>query len=184
VLINIKKQIRKEIRHKLNKQAREEAVKKSRKIKNRLFSLPEFKKAKTVMLYASKNGEVITDEIIDGAIRAGKRVALPRCTSPDTLVAKEIRSRETDLEKSSLGINEPKKRKKTIQPKGIDIVIVPGVAFDRRNNRLGRGKGFYDKFLKGLPPSKISVGLAFDFQIVENLPKDSHDIPVSKVITN
>jgi len=179
-----KKQIRKEILHKLNKQARGEALQKSRIIKTRLFSLPEFKNARTVMLYASKNGEVITDEIIDEALRAGKKVALPRCTSQETIVAKEIQKREIDLEKSNFGIYEPKKRKETIQPEGIDLVIVPGVAFDRRNNRLGRGKGFYDKFLKGLPPGKISVGLAFDFQIVENLPKDSYDIPVSKVITN
>jgi len=184
VIDNRKKHIRKEILHKLNKQARDEAFRKSRIIKTKLFSLPEFKNARTVMLYASKNGEVITDEIIEEALQAGKKVALPRCTSQETIVAKEIKKREIDLEKSNFGIYEPKKRKETIQPEGIDLFIVPGVAFDRRNNRLGRGKGFYDKFLKGLPQDKISVGLAFDFQIVENLPKDSYDIPVSKVITN
>ena len=66
----------------------------------------------------------------------------------------------------------------------IGLVIVPGVAFDIKNGRLGRGKGYYDRFLEKLPPGKTTIGLAFDFQIVKDLPKDSHDIPVSKVITD
>ena len=65
------------------------------------------------------------------------------------------------------------------------MVVVPGVAFDKKNNRLGRGKGYYDRFLKMLPFSTPTIGLAFDFQIVENLPvKEPHDVPVSQVIYN
>ena len=179
-----KDQIRKEISKKLNKQARQEAQKKSDIIKKKLFSLPEFKKAKCVMLYASTDNEVNTDSIIDGALEAGKQVALPRCTGLKELVAKEIRNRQNDLKPGIYGINEPPRERKNVQPARIDLVVVPGVAFDEKNIRLGRGKGYYDRFLAKLPWNKISIGLAFRFQVVENLPKDSHDIPVSKVITD
>lgn len=181
---NLKEKIRKEILHNLSTQARKTLAKKSKTIKNKLISLSEFKRAKCVMLYASKKNEVDTSGIIDEALRAGKRVALPRCTSLKTIVPKEISDRQKDLEVGTYGIYEPKERNRDVKLKEIDLVIVPGVAFDRRNRRLGRGRGHYDKFLKKLPPDKIKIGLAFDFQIVDSLPQDSHDIPVSKVITN
>ncbi|MBL7157525.1 MAG: 5-formyltetrahydrofolate cyclo-ligase [Candidatus Omnitrophica bacterium] len=179
-----KEKVRKEILGKLNRQDREKALKMSEIIKKRFFSLPEFKKAKFVMFYASKDDEVNTDGMIDEALRMGKKVALPRCTSPEAIVPKEIINRHTDLEKGTYGIRQPKKGKKSIQPDQIDLFVVPGVAFDKKKRRLGRGKGYYDRFLKKLARDKISIGLAFDFQIVDSLPEDSHDIPVSKIITN
>jgi 5-formyltetrahydrofolate cyclo-ligase len=179
-----KGEIRKEILKNLNSQADKEVSRKSEIIKKKLFSLPEFEKAKFVMFYASKPKEVATKSMIDKALRAGKRVALPRCTSKGTVVAKEIRNRHTDLEKGTYGIREPRKHRRNVEPDKIDIVIVPGVAFDKKNRRIGRGKGYYDRFLESLPRDAVKIGLAFDFQIVKNLPVDSHDIPVSKVITN
>lgn len=178
-----KKDIRKEILERLNTEAKDELSRKSEIIKKKLMSSPEFKKAKLVMLYASRDKEVETMGIISEALRAGKKVALPCCTSQKTIVPKEIRE-VRDLEKGTYGIYEPKKRQKIALLDEIDLVVVPGVAFDKRNRRLGRGKGYYDKFLRALPPNKVSVGLAFDFQIVDNLPIDSHDISVSKVITD
>lgn len=180
----IKAQIRKEILSKLHRQARKEALKKSEIIKNKLFSLPEFEKAIYVMLYASLSEEVDTTRIIDEALEIGKKVALPRCESPEKIVPKQITDRRSDLEKGSYGIYEPKECQKNVKLEDIDLIVVPGIAFDKEQNRLGRGKGYYDKFLNELPGNKVTVGLAFDFQIVGNLPKDSHDIPVSKVITN
>lgn len=179
-----KAQIRKEVSEKLNNQAREEVLKRSEIIRKKLFSLPEFKKSKFVMLYASKDDEVNTGKMVGEALKMGKRVALPRCTSLKGIVPKEIRNTHTDLEKGIYGIHQPRKGQKNIDLEKINLVVVPGVAFDRKNRRLGRGKGYYDRFLKKLPRNKISVGLAFDFQIVKNLPEGSHDVPVSKVITN
>ncbi len=183
-MIKTKKQVRKEILEKLNSQAGEEALRKSAVIKKKLFSLPEFKKAELIMFYASKQNEVNTTRMIDEALRTGKKVALPRCASQKTFVAKEIRDRHTDLEKGSYGIYEPRKEIPEADIGRIGLVVVPGVAFDTQNGRLGRGKGYYDRFLKKLSPGKIIIGLAFDFQIVKDLPKDSHDIPVSKIITD
>jgi len=178
-----KKQIRKETLEVLNNQAGEEILKKSAIIKKKLFSLPEFKKAKLVMFYASRQNEVDTHRMIDEALGAGKKVALPRCAGQKTFVAKEISNRHTDLEKGAYGIYEPRKEAPEVDAGRIGLVVVPGVAFDIKNERLGRGKGYYDRFLKKLPRGKTTIGLAFDFQIVKDLPKDAHDIPVSKVIT-
>ena len=179
-----KKQIRKELLERLNNQAGKEALRKSAIIKKKLFSLPEFKKAKLVMFYASRQNEVDTHRMIDEALGTGKKVALPRCAGQKTFVAKEISNRHTDLEKGTYGIYEPRKEAPDVHAERIGLVIVPGVAFDIENGRLGRGEGYYDRFLEKLPPGKATIGLAFDFQIVKDLPKDSHDIPVSKVITN
>ena len=179
-----KKQIRIEVLRRLNTQAKEKAEKKSETIKKKLFSLPEFKKSKIVMLFASKAGEVNTYKMIDEALEMGKRVALPRCTSHGTLVPREVRNRRKDLEKGAYGVYEPRRHKKPIRPDKIGLIVVPGVAFDTKKTRIGRGKGYYDRFLEKLPPAKTTIGLAFRFQVFENLPKDSHDIPVSKVITD
>jgi len=183
-LREIKKRIRKEILEKLKKQTRKEALRKSDEIKKKLFSLPEFKKANFVMLYASTEHEVNTGGIIDGALEMGKRVALPLCKGHREIVPKEIRNRNTDLKKGTYGIHEPRKHREEADPGEIDLVVVPAVAFDKRKVRLGKGGGYYDRFLKKLPRDKITVGLVFDFQLLESLPEDSHDIPVSKVITN
>jgi len=179
-----KKQVRTEVLRRLNSQARRKADKKSETIKKKLFSLPEFKKSKIVMLFASKNTEVNTYKMIDGALEMGKGVVLPRCTSRGTLVPRQIRNRHKDLEKGAYGVYEPRRHKHPVRPDKIGLIVVPGVAFDTKKTRIGRGKGYYDRFLKKLPPGTITIGLAFKFQILVNLPKDSHDISVSKVITD
>ncbi|MBN1353571.1 MAG: 5-formyltetrahydrofolate cyclo-ligase [Candidatus Omnitrophica bacterium] len=179
-----KEEIRKETLTELNNQQREEIFKKSKIIKEKLFSLPEFKNAQYVMLYASLDKEVNTDDIIDEALEAGKKVILPRRTSLETIVPKEISDRKSDLEKNTYGIREPKRHLKDIPPERIDLIVVPGVAFDEKKRRIGRGKGCYDRFLRELPPGKTIIGLAFNFQVLKSIPEDSHDIPVSKIITD
>ena len=87
------------------------------------------------------------------------------------------------LERQHFGIFQPRAgHVREVPLEDIDLVIVPGVAFDKYNMRLGRGHGYYDRFLSSLPDRTKTIGLAFDFQVVENLPKDSHDIPVSRTI--
>jgi 5-formyltetrahydrofolate cyclo-ligase len=85
------------------------------------------------------------------------------------------------LKKGPYGICEPVVQR-FVKREDLDLVIVPGVAFDRRGNRLGRGKGYYDRFLKKLPNEAISFGLAFDFQILPSLPATKTDVSVNKVI--
>ena len=85
------------------------------------------------------------------------------------------------LKRGPYGVCEPAVRK-SISLKQIDLVIVPGVAFDKKRNRLGRGKGCYDRFLKTLPADTPSIGLAFDFQIIPSVPSHKHDVSVKKLI--
>ena len=88
---------------------------------------------------------------------------------------------KTRLKKGLYGIGEPIERKFVGLDK-IDLVLVPGLAFDKRGNRLGRGKGYYDRFLKELPENKTYIGLAYDFQILRSLPTTPLDVAVQRTI--
>lgn len=179
----MKHRIRKEIRGKLGLQSKEERAEKSALVKEKLFRLEEFKKAECVMFYVSLPEEVDTSEMIGEALKAGKKVCVP-ITIEDSrsLVASEI-DESSILEKGPCGTRQPKESDlRPVPLEDIDLVVVPGVAFDCCNVRLGRGHGYYDRFLKLLPKDTVTIGLAFDFQLVEGLPKDSHDVPVSKTI--
>lgn len=151
-------------------------------IKEKLFGLPEFQNAKNVMFYASFGSEVETIDALKEAIKNGKIVAVP-CTDEKekTMVASQIID-FGELVERNFGILEPKE-KKEITPEELDIVIVPAIAFDRKGYRIGYGKGYYDRFLSKLGPNTLKIGLAFDFQVVDSLPREEHDLPVDKVIT-
>lgn len=181
----MKHKIRRHIREKINSYSELEKSKKSAIIESRLFNEEEFKKAKFVMFYVSLKDEVNTLSMIDEAISAGKRVCVPVILKEDKrLIAGEIKDRRNDLERQHFGIYQPKSgHVREVPLQNIDLVIVPGVAFDKNNVRLGRGHGYYDRFLSGIPNRTKTIGLAFDFQVVENLPRDSHDVPVWKTIT-
>ena len=181
----MKHKIRHEIRHKIKACSELEKSRKSDIIKNKLFELEEFKKAKVVMFYVSLKDEVNTLSMIDDATKTGKRVCIPVIFREDKrLIAGEIKDRVKDLERQHFGIFQPMAgHVREVPLENIDLVVVPGVAFDKNNMRLGRGHGYYDRFLSLLPDRTKTIGLAFDFQVVENLPKDSHDIPVWKTIS-
>lgn len=181
----MKHKIRRHIREKIKAHSELEKTKKSDIIKNKLFNEEEYRKAKLVMFYVSLKDEVNTLSMIDEALKAGKRVCVPVILKEEKrLIAGEIKDRKEDLESQHFGIYQPKNGKvKEVPLEDIDMIVVPGVAFDMNNVRLGRGHGYYDRFLCGLPDTTKTIGLAFDFQVVDNLPKDSHDIPVWKTIT-
>ena len=180
----MKHKIRKHIKEKIKSYSLLEKAGKSDIIKHRLFNEEEFKKAKVVMFYVSLKDEVNTVSMIDEAVKMGKKVCVPVILKEEKkLIAGEIKDREKDLERQHFGIYQPKAgHVREVPLDNIDLVVVPGVAFDKNNVRLGRGHGYYDRFLCGLPKKTKTIGLAFDFQVVERLPKDSHDIPVSKTI--
>jgi len=181
IKINMKGKIREGIKEKRRKQNKEENRKKSREIKKRLFNLKVFNNAKTVLFYVSYNGEVNTHEMIKKALNI-KKIVVPISNIADETLNLSILEDFYDLEISSYNILEPKKECITnISINDIDLIIIPGVAFDINGNRMGHGKGYYDKLLE---KSKVAkVGLCFEFQLVENIPTESHDIPVDKIIT-
>jgi len=171
----------------LRNQKEEERVTKSLAIKHKLFQRQEFQKAQTILFYASFNGEVETFEMMREAQKLGKTIGLPRVVEDRKhMVPLSVVSLEQDLERGAYGILQPKADQKRELPlDSLELVIVPGVAFDSKNHRLGRGGGYYDRFLSELPRDIPTVGLAFDFQIVEALPfQEGRDMPVSCVLAN
>lgn len=178
----MKESLRKRILKRRDKEPEDIRRKKSRKIKKRLFSLKEFKKALTILSYYSKGSEVETKEMMEEALRKGKRVLLPKIREGEIYLG-EIKDLEKDVEKGSFGILEPKKTSKRATPKGIDLVILPGIVFDLKGERIGYGEGYYDHFLKKIPKKIPLIGLAYDFQVIKNISGKKHDRRVSKVIT-
>ena len=181
----MKHKIRKKIKKLLESHSELEKSRKSDIIKGRLFNEEEFKKAKVVMFYVSLKDEVNTISMLDEALRMGKRVCIPVILKEEKrLIAGEIKNRIEDLESQHFGIYQPRPGKvREVPLDDIGLVVVPGIAFDKDNMRLGRGHGYYDRFLCGLPKKTKTIGLAFDFQVVRDLPHNSHDIPVWKTIT-
>lgn len=176
-----KQQIRSKILYKLKTQKEETRDRKSKVIKQKLFRTKVFKKAKIVMFYLSHRGEVDTREMIRRAIEKGKIVAVPVCDRKTEAIIPCIMGLNTRLKKGLYGVLEPCKRSH-LSLKKIDLVIVPGIAFDKEGNRLGRGRGCYDRFLKLLPEKTTRFALAFDFQILPSLPVQLHDLSVNKTI--
>lgn len=176
-----KKQIRSKMLQELKRQEEKERDKKSKKILAKLFRLNEFKKAKRVMFYKSYGGEVNTEEMIRRSRKQGKIVAVPVCNKKTNTITPCRIGLDTRFKIGLYGILEPMD-KRYIDVKKIDLVIVPGIAFDKKGNRLGRGKGYYDRFLKCLPKTTRRIGLAFDFQILPSLPTQPHDIRLNKTI--
>ena len=185
--VKIKDKIRKSVLKKLKLQKEATRYKKSLAIKRKLLSLKEFKIAKKILLYAGKPYEVDTSLIIKEALKKRKRVFLPVTdTKRKRILISEILDLEKDTCLGCFGICEPKAAlKPKAAPEKLDLVVMPGVAFDRNNNRIGHGAGYYDRFLKCIPYKIPKLSLAFDFQVLdEDFPTLSHDIPVTRIITN
>ena len=179
-----KKALRKEILAGLKSQAPGERKEKNTIIKNKVFSLPEFRKAKNIMCYISLDTEVDTREIIKDSLKQGKRIFAP-VIKGDNLGLAEVKCMDSDLERGPTGVLQPENEaNSSFRARSIEIVIVPGIAFDRNGARLGRGKGYFDRFLSKLPNTVKTIALGFDFQIKKSIPVSSRDIPVDLVITN
>lgn len=186
-LFSTKQELRERILTLLRKQEKKERLLKSALIADKLLWSAEFKKAKSILFYASFDGEVDTFEMIKKAITLKKRVGLPVVDREKKRLVPVLFSGVTkDLQDGHYGIKQPvQSPSSTVPLNEIDLVVVPGLAFDKANNRLGRGQGYYDRFLKDIPRDTPTVGLAFDFQLVDAIPcLEAHDIKVLCVFSN
>ncbi len=143
---------------------------------SKIESLAQFQKAKAILFYWSTIDELPTHHFVQ-KWSATKKILLPTIKN-NILVIKEFTS-INELQQGDFGIWEPNKNEKYVG--NIDIVLVPGVAFDRRKNRLGRGKGFYDRFLKTTNAEKWGVG--YDCQLLDFIPTDDFDVSLDKILT-
>ncbi len=175
----MKDKLRKQVLNKRFNLAPEQRRAASAEIEARLFGLPEFRAASTVMFYASFQSEVETHHMIRRALAEGKRVVLPRVKGKE-LELLEIENFDRDMAPGAWGILEPEGGKPA-QLKDIGLIVLPGAAFDEQGNRIGYGAGYYDKLLP-LYRGRTAA-LAFELQLVSAVPAASHDIPVQKIIT-
>lgn len=180
-----KKVIRELVLRKLKGQREELKHKKSLAIKKKLFSQRLFLQADTIMFYIAKDEEVDTKDMIKDVLKMGKKVVVPvTLVKEKKIIPSRLEDFDKELSKGPYGIYQPKKQFiRKVLLKTIDLIIVPGVAFDNSGNRLGRGGGYFDRFLGKLKKYDIPmIGLAFKCQILKKLPVLSHDIPMSKLI--
>jgi 5-formyltetrahydrofolate cyclo-ligase len=160
---------------------------KSTDITNKIKKTGFFHYASYIMCYYPILNEVDTLMLMEYSLEIGKHIVLPKIQSLDEgekeIVTYEISNISHDLIKGFYNIPEPDITKcKTIEPQQIDLVLVPGVAFSKRNERLGYGGGFYDKFLPKLRSDCIKIGLGYEFQIMDKLPFEEYDIKMDLII--
>ena len=176
--------IRKQAHENRRAQADKDAV--SVSIVDRFMKLPEYAAAQTVMFYVDVRDEARTRHALPEALTTGKRIVVPYCVDGE-LELFWLESMD-ELELGMYRILEPKAELRTVaskklQPEDLDLIMVPGVAFDRQGGRTGHGKGYYDKLLEHAKPQTPLVALAFECQLFDEIPMDSHDIYMDKVVT-
>ena len=153
---------------------------KSDEIRQRLLGVERVKQAKTICTFISAFKEPDTVEIIKELWEQGKKVVVPITDiESGTLSLSYINSMD-DMKKGAYGILEPKTVRKADE-NNIDVILVPGLAFDRNGGRMGFGKGYYDRLLES--SKAVKIGLCYDFQILEKIPTEIHDVPMNFVIT-
>jgi 5-formyltetrahydrofolate cyclo-ligase len=151
-------------------------------ISERVAGLELFARAAAVALYAPMGAEVDTADIARRAAAAGKRVAWPRI-DPGALALSFASCPPEALVEGPLGTRQPPGEAPRVPLESIDCILVPGVAFDARGARLGRGRGHYDATLAALPAGAARVGLCFEVQLVAAVPREPHDLALDAVVT-
>ena len=166
-----KTELRQQLLSKLLSLTKEELKRRSKNVENQLLQLSIYKKAKSILAFFPLKTEVDLKDIIEQSL-GQKRWFFPVIDKDQSsLRIFEINSLKNDFAPGPLGIMQPDTGKtKEVDIGEIDLVIVPALAFDRKRNRLGRGGGFYDRFLTKLESHTQKIGVAFDLQIVEDLP--------------
>lgn len=173
-----KREIRKAIRALKRKVSLEDKKERSKKILEDLENNEFFHNSNTVMLYWSMEDEVHThDFVLKWATK--KKIILP-CVKGDLLELRVFKGLENLIEGDGFGILEPSGDLYT-DIENIDLIVVPGVAFDKRNNRMGRGRAYYDKLLTTTTSTK--VGICFDFQLLDEVPVNEYDVRMDTIIS-
>ncbi len=162
--------------------SQEEARIKSKEIVKNLLQFKPFTNSNRILFYHPKGKEADLRELINFSLKEDKWVFFPKTNQADfSMKVQRIRDLNSELELGEYGIKEPKASCPEF-PKGkLDLVLVPGVAFDCSGNRLGQGRGYYDRFLKDL--TAIKVGIGYEFQIVKAIEAQKDDVPVDYIIT-
>lgn len=179
-----KERLRRRILHLREQQSPREVETKSLKITETLTQLPEYRKARVIASYVDKGNEVQTRPLIRKALASRKKVLVPIVNKERrNLDFSEIKSLD-ELVPGAFDIPEPKPDLRRLTDlETMEVVLVPGIAWDFDGYRVGWGKGYFDTVLKRLPDKSLAVGLAFDLQVVDRVPRAQFDLPVDMVVT-
>ncbi len=145
-----------------------------------IHGLPAFQTSQNIALYMAITGEVNLDLLFPDCWKLKKQTCIPVFNAERKIYELARVSETTDFQEGHYGIREPRIPRR-VSLSEVDLILVPGVAFDRSGNRLGRGGGYYDRLLKGYSGSVTAV--AFNFQLFETIPTSAHDVPVGTIVT-
>ena len=158
----------------------QEQARDARAVAARILALTAYREAHVVMAYAAARGEIALDAVMEDALLRGKTLALPLCTGPGQMQARRVTALSR-LTPGRYGIAEPDADCPQVAPETIDLILVPGVAFDARGGRLGQGGGYYDRFLPGT--RALRVGVCPDFALLDAVPMRAHDARMDGIVT-
>lgn len=175
----LKKELRQEIRARKRQFSEAQLRELSLSVLLRMLDNQHVKEADTILMYYSLPDEVFTHEVINTLVEEGKTVLLPVVLNGEDMVLRLYRGAE-DLKTGSFGIMEPVGKPFPCYSE-IDVAIIPGMSFDNDGNRLGRGKGYYDRLLAKIPQT-YKIGMCFDFQKTDKVPTEETDIRMDEVL--
>lgn len=160
----------------------------SKGIVAKFMALPEYAAATTVLFYVDAGSEVRTRHSLPDALAGGKRIVVPYCIVETNELELFLLEDMSELVEGAYKILEPKAELRTlpnkiVRPEDLDLVMVPGTAFDPKGGRMGQGKGYYDRLLARVRPDAPLVAIAFDCQIFDEIPVSAHDVFMDKVLT-
>ena len=178
-----RKRVRTETLHRREALISEERARLSQRIVNSVSRWIQREGFDSVMLYLSMRSEVETIDLLEGLLNSGKQICAPTVNTEQVkLTPRLVQNPNTELVRHRYGMLEPKDACPIFPTEHLQLIVVPGIAFDRKGYRLGYGKGFYDRFLTKCPHA-IRIGLAYQIQVVEDTFPQAWDVPVQHIFT-
>ena len=179
----VKKILRQQMREAMAEMTEQEKAWSDQELVSAFLAHPKLDEANTVMLYYGVGQEIATADLIQTLLDQGKTVCLPKCLPEHQMEARIIQSLD-ELEPDAYGIPAPKDACPVLEREKIDLILVPGLCFDSKGNRLGQGGGYYDRFLPKLSESCTILAAGFDCQLVGSpLPHDATDYRLPEIWT-
>lgn len=183
-MLTSKKALRDQLRADLDALSVDEAHARSVEACDRLVATDEFTRAEVIMVFLSLPREINTTSLVLRSWQECKRVVAPRVSwEQRRMMPVEIRSLTEDVERTRWNLPQPAAGD-PVPLEMIDLVVVPGLGFDHTGSRLGRGRGFYDRFLGSAQFHGVACALAFEMQVVHEIPVDEHDMSVDMLVTD
>lgn len=176
-----KKTLRKVLKQQRNAFSSQQVQQSSKAVVKQLLAWSSYQQAKTIMAYLAFGNELCLDELLPKAWEAGKKICVPYIVSATEMFSVEITSLE-QLELDRYGIRSVRAPIKVVEPEELELILVPGVAFSQKGQRLGMGAGYYDRFLT-MAPQAITCGIAYEALLQESLPVEQYDQPVDYIVT-